>query len=493
MSRRIASVLTLLALGGCGLSADFAPPRRDASAAGMDAASDAASPDAAPDADLDAGPRPDAWSDPRFDAAIDAQEQPVDGFREDTHLDAPATDAWSGDAGLDPACTTAIDGEPCGDFPPQLCVSGRCVVAGCGDGFVGAGEACEPVMHPACDPRTCQWPCNDDFGCPGTDCTRGTCMDHLCHYENVVGSCTFAADTGTTTGVCVAGLCSPVHCGDGIVETATGELCDPPGLGCTGCRFDCATNEDCQNGDPCDGREVCRPITDAGGRVTGRVCEADPASIPCTAGPCFAPTCVPMSSDAPRCGQVLVGDDDHDGFVEGMTCGSFGGDCDDTDPRRHPGLPEICANGIDDDCNPATADGAGAIVRWCRDADGDHFGDRLVTMESCSAPGPDWVLDCSDCLDTNELVNPGQTSYFAAPYLDASGTESFDYDCRNGEERELDGTVSCDALIRLGCNSSAGWLDAVPGCGEEGSWATCNGVLFLFCRANVATRTQGCR
>ncbi len=434
MSRRFASALAFLALGGCGLSADFAPPRRDASVSGIDAFG--------LDADLDAGPRPDAWIDPSVDASIDAHE-PLDALREDTALDAPfvATDAWTDDGGVDPVCGTAIDGEPCGEFPPRLCVSGRCVVAGCGDGYVGAGEACEPVMHSACDPRTCQWPCNGDLECPSTECTSGTCVDHSCHYEDVAGVCTLPPDGGMATpGRCVGGLCGPTNCGDHIVEPSAGEDCDPPGPGCTACRFDCATNEDCQNGDPCDGREVCRPVDGAAGVVVGQVCEADPSTVPCTASGCFVPTCEPISTNAARCGRVLVGDDDHDGFVEGASCGEFGGDCDDTDPRRNPGTPEICSNGIDDDCNPSTSDGVGSIAHWCLDADGDRFGDPDVTMESCSAPGPEWVLDCTDCFDTPDpvrratarLVNPGQTSYFAAPYLDASGAESFDYDCRNG-------------------------------------------------------------
>src|SRR5262249_18611238 len=47
---------------------------------------------------------------------------------------------------------------------------------------------------------------------------------------------------------------------------------------------------------------------------------------------------------------VLYPDVDHDGWRSNL-------DCDDNNPARHPGQPEILFNGIDDDCNAATLDG----------------------------------------------------------------------------------------------------------------------------------------
>ena len=83
----------------------------------------------------------------------------------------------------------------------------------------------------------------------------------------------------------------------------------------------------------------------------------------------------------------LCWDHDGDGYQD-QACG--GTDCDDSDPLVNPGAPEICDNGIDDDCD---------VLRdaWdpdcCDDADGDMF-----TDEECGG---------ADCDDSDPLANPG--------------------------------------------------------------------------------------
>ncbi len=119
--------------------------------------------------------------------------------------------------------------------------------------------------------------------------------------------------------------CSPANCDDGVACTedrcmqricwhlpsvslcAAGQTCDPR-IGCATGRA-CAVNTDCTDMDPCTANERCDP--------SARVCLRD----------------------------VLDGDRDGD---PPRSCG--GNDCDDSDPRRRPGLPDRC-DGIDNDCN----------------------------------------------------------------------------------------------------------------------------------------------
>jgi hypothetical protein len=79
-----------------------------------------------------------------------------------------------------------------------------------------------------------------------------------------------------------------------------------------------------------------------------------------------------------------------------------GSDCDDSNPDVHPTALEICANGIDEDCDgedPATE-------IWYADADGDGYGDPTTSVEDCDAPTA-FIADSSDCDDGDAAVHPG--------------------------------------------------------------------------------------
>ncbi len=95
-------------------------------------------------------------------------------------------------------------------------------------------------------------------------------------------------------------------------------------------------------------------------------------------------------------------DADGDGF-------SAPDDCDDTDATVYPGAPEVC-DGIDNDCNGLVDDqvpGGGflPVALWYQDLDGDGYGDG-PPIESCSSPGPDYVMVQGDCDDTDASIYP---------------------------------------------------------------------------------------
>ncbi|MBI5501811.1 MAG: putative metal-binding motif-containing protein [Deltaproteobacteria bacterium] len=108
-------------------------------------------------------------------------------------------------------------------------------------------------------------------------------------------------------------------------------------------------------------------------------------------------------------------DADGDGYGEGAGCA--GPDCDDFDPSAHPGAEEACDDGIDQDCDHADV----RCPHGCRDTDGDGFGE-----------GPDcWAPDCDD---RDPAANPDA--------LEACG-DGVDQDC-DGADRPCD--VRCTDL-----------------------------------------------
>jgi Leucine-rich repeat (LRR) protein len=112
---------------------------------------------------------------------------------------------------------------------------------------------------------------------------------------------------------------------------------------------------------------------------------------------------------------------------------------------------EIC-NNIDDDCDGLVDEGV--QLTFYADTDGDGYGDINSTTLACTAP-PGYVVNNTDCDDTDPNVNPGEIE-----------------NCANGIDDDCDGFVDetrhpdYDALMAL-YNATNG-----PGWTNRNGWAT---------------------
>ncbi len=80
-------------------------------------------------------------------------------------------------------------------------------------------------------------------------------------------------------------------------------------------------------------------------------------------------------------------------------------DCDDEDDQINPDAEEIC-DGIDNNCNSMVDDGL-EMFTYYLDADEDTYGTPDSFIITCwTTPIVGYVVDSTDCDDTNALINP---------------------------------------------------------------------------------------
>ncbi len=83
-----------------------------------------------------------------------------------------------------------------------------------------------------------------------------------------------------------------------------------------------------------------------------------------------------------------------------------GGDCDDLNAAVNPGATETC-NAVDDDCDGLVDEDTEDAASYYVDADGDGYGDPAQGIRFCTQPDG-YVLDGTDCDDSNPDIHPGQ-------------------------------------------------------------------------------------
>ncbi len=156
--------------------------------------------------------------------------------------------------------------------------------------------------------------------------------------------------------------------------------------------------------------------------------------VSCATSSCFFPCVFGSEENCAACieancladFQVCAGIEDADG--DGFTNLS---DCDDNNPLVYPGAPGT-NEGIDNNCDGIIDETECLLLTWFEDADGDGFGNSVVTVIACNQPDG-FVASGGDCDDGNALVFPG-----------APGTG-------DGIDNNCDGEVTGDELAAPDC------------------------------------------
>lgn len=137
-------------------------------------------------------------------------------------------------------------------------------------------------------------------------------------------------------------------------------------------------------------------------------------------------------SNAEDCDDALVTyfDNDQDGVGTGIAeaCGTsiYNTDCDDNNAELFPGNPEIC-NGIDDNCDLISDEGATSVLYL--DNDGDGFGNAAVAIDACPSLSPGYVLDDTDCDDNTITYNDADADGWGTGDAIACGNSGSNEDC----------------------------------------------------------------
>jgi hypothetical protein len=138
-------------------------------------------------------------------------------------------------------------------------------------------------------------------------------------------------------------------------------------------------------------------------------------------------------------------------------------DCDDSNAAVSPGAAEVC-DGLDNDCDGMIDDGA-VPGTFHRDADGDGFGDPLVTVQGC-APPSGYVAASGDCDDAEATTFPGA----------AETCDTIDNDCDGAADEDGAATFYADSdgdgfgdptVTATGCTAPAGHVADSSDCDDR--------------------------
>ena len=187
-------------------------------------------------------------------------------------------------------------------------------------------------------------------------------------------------------------------------------------------------------------------------------------------------------------GRTWYVDDDGDGFgttVGAVTSCTFvagrvlnAEDCADSDPSRNPLVNEVCADGIDNNCDGRIDDStaADATVHFA-DEDGDGFGDPATALRSCIRPSFR-VAEGGDCDDADDAVSPEAEEV----------CDGIDNNCNGTVDGELaldpsswwldgdgDGFGDVDDEV-VSCDAPTSYVDNADDCNDEDALVSPAGI-----------------
>jgi hypothetical protein len=299
---------------------------------------------------------------------------------------------------------------PAGTIAVGVCRAGQSACNAAGTAFEGCTGQTLPTTE-VCD--------NKDNDCDGS-------VDE----ENICPPCPDADQDGYTDAQCIGGTDCNDH--DPAINPGRPDLCNGFDDDCNPQTFN--GSGDPQLGTPCDGADADHCIE--GIRF-------------CTGG---SLACNDTSSDNPElCNGV---DDDCDGIVPTSELDQDGdgyrpctGDCNDTNPGVHPGAIDICDN-LDNDCNPATPNGNvdPRVGVACDGSDADLCPEGVTF---CTGIG---TIGCTDnttgtfdvCNGIDDDCDPASADG-SEDQLNGTSCDGPDSDrCVEGHYFCVNGTMTCD-------------------------------------------------
>lgn len=271
-----------------------------------------------------------------------------------------------------------------------------------------------------------------------------------------------------------AGGCVPNDLPEYGCAAASCERCSVPFADKVICESGKCAVGTCQSGrGSCDGNKANGCEADL---TLATTCGSCTTSCPVAARFCNAGQCVKDCAPLTACGDQCV-----DLAKNATHCGSCEISCPGANNATGVCIDSKCAIKCAvgfGDCDGNPANGCEPLQPYYVDGDNDGVGGGTKVGEACTAPAGNSLVP-GDCLDANDKVKPGQTTFFAIGYTNASGKLSYDYDCNGTEQREPTKPAGDCSTCRVGDYVTVSRANAPPNadyhCGSGQTIAACSG------------------